>query len=103
MFDGFRPDAAGNLVLHYPAESAARIVGEEGYYEWGINDRGQVALQGPTGVARWMDGRLALLVTPRTIIADGVRPLAGGICCRSDALASRGYQLVRARRRGAGA
>ncbi len=86
VFAGYRGDGGGSLVLSYPANGAARVVGGGGYQPLGLNERGQVALRVPSGLARWSDGRSVLLVTPRTTTADGVRPLAGGILlwCQAD-------------------
>jgi len=83
---GYRADVGGNLVLSYPAHGAARVVGGKGYQLLGLNERGQVALRVPSGLARWSDGRSVVLATPQTTTADGARALAGGILlwCQAD-------------------
>lgn len=74
------------LVLYYPANGAARIVASDGSNPQGMNNGGQVVLRDPQGVRRWTDGAVATLVTPRTAIAGGARPLAAGILlwCQAD-------------------
>lgn len=74
------------LVLYYPANGAARIIAADAFNPLGMNNRGQVALQDTQGVRRWTDGAVAMLVSPRTAVAGGARPLAGGILlwCQAD-------------------